>query len=371
MQVIIAHRRISDKLRITPETCGYGIECLVFDAPIEFQRTMNACNTSYTSCINGSDCFLTSKHINFVYCDCTNDTLQIPIHYTKGYMHMLDTYFDTFKMNIEMELYLIFSKGTINEYLAHSDVIDPLKQSIMNAYEKTNKKYSTLLQNIASVKFPLFKDPYSVIDTISRYIKSYIYTSDYKKHIFKSDDVNEQRKELAALLIEKLFQNYHGNDWIRNQYKKYEIPTPIDPLYACHIVYEEISQRDLLRTEKQLKGKNIPPLSIWNILENEDVYTSQIDQLNTLTYPIRVIYIDGKCQLWPEYMNKDTTSNYVFHYIIGKDAHYTYIYKNNVLRTYIYKSRTLVEQQECVKYICKNNIHLYYRLPFLNTLLIQ
>ncbi len=238
----------------TPESCGYFDRLILWETPKDHSRTLKEILGAFdVSTLNGIPIdALVKEHVDeslifYDVPDVSREPPEYPLHYKVNFFGSLDIFMKIFKGEFRNRfLYLLKKTSDINKFRAHSDEIDCIKIIIMHSYETALCKVPGLRNNKMVQKLKFFKETFKVFDRITRYIKSFIFSGEYKKQ-------SKNMGMFVDAVLNNLFGNVLGHQWIIYDESKIPEPLKVDncDLYKEDIIKVTVDKRDFLfRSEK-------------------------------------------------------------------------------------------------------------------------
>jgi len=252
----IRRRKISHlQGKKTPQSCGYCDKLYLWDDQVVYEKYLKEGlnTTSDITTLNGVPILVKIKErvnddiIFFDIPDYVSKPPDYPQHYKIDFFENLDNFFETFKLLFQKNfLTLLKETPDINVFRSHSDKICSIKMVLMETYLKSLVKYPKISNNKRIREFLFFKNTFQIFDSITRYIKSFIFSNEYKKFI--------QEKKFNSLdnfvdfIINSIFKKIKGHRWFI--YEECEIPKYLkvngSDVYKRDIIKVNENQKDFL-----------------------------------------------------------------------------------------------------------------------------
>lgn len=266
-EYICRRKKISHLEEKTPISCGYSTNLYVYESlqncELVLKEKLKADEITF---LNGSK--LSQERFGSIFFfnvpDHNKEIPKFPTHFKKNFFKKLDNFLEDFKAELKKQLIKSFTNNEdINLLKPHSDKIDILKKCFFSSYSIILEKYPEFEKSKKVNEFKFFKNTFGIIDKMVRFIKSFIFSKEYKKDLYNEDD-EKNTKNFINILITKLFQNINGNEWFL--YNECDIPEPFK------IEEKDIYDKDIITTKPYRKDfifKNEQGYETVTILQEE------------------------------------------------------------------------------------------------------
>ena len=274
---------------------------------------------------------------NLLFFDVPNhidDHPVLPIDYHEDFLEKLEDLLEKLKANVMSGFTSMFLEKDFDasDFRMHSNCVDRFSNVFIKANTQTMNDYPEFEVNKNVHKFKWFKDTMGVVDKMVRFVKSYIFSGEYQKDLELShskfsnntDDEeegeeeegrlqsteeyeikkigelkrkdearknkdNNNKKLVAATIIDKLFNNIHGFDWFLTNDCVVPAPYPINnvKVYDKDVVRIDKLKTDMFFKKSFYKTKSFDKIgkaSIMNYIKQDKEFWAKVEKKLENTY---------------------------------------------------------------------------------------
>jgi len=110
----------------------------------------------------------------------------------------------------------------------HTDCMDRLNVIFLMAFNLTMSAFPEFASCTKLNDYEFFRNPFNVFDSMARFIKSFIFSDEYEKHIDADKDDAKNASIFVNIIAEHLFKNIQSYEWFTSLQCRVPAPLLID-----------------------------------------------------------------------------------------------------------------------------------------------
>lgn len=285
MDIYIRRRRISQIKEDNWESCGYFDKLHLWESFEKCEEKLkNEIGTHEISGVSNKKLrfFVKGNDSPFIFYDIDDkikDPVCLPTHYKINFLDTLDKFL--VELNVELKknfIKLFYETKNINIFKPHSTKIDKFAEVFIESYRNAMNKYQDIGKSEKIMDWSFFSDAMSVMDLMIRYIKSFIFSMEYKKYIVDSKDDKSSIENIVEVMINALFKEIKGREWFITENCNIPKPIPIEKTRVYdypNLVMITPQKKDCLFKEVEdfdIKKMSLTTPSVMEILKTKNIW---------------------------------------------------------------------------------------------------